>query len=144
MKEADLAPEDIEATDKDVEYDPKDDENAPNKGGRPEKDFNDCGPRAKKAKIKPLLEQVQTWTKKNNVSSVNETLGHLGMNHANQEVDRKSAAIFKAITEGQDPFAHQKMSVEQALAVKVQGRRGDRTFDIFRRAVKEGVTIPSK
>ena len=120
VKEVGLKPEDLEANTKDKEYKPTED--APkniNKGGRPTKHYDDCGPKAKKQKLQPVLDQIVA--KASEISkSVPQTLGKLGEMYANQEIDKPKAKMFKAIASEENPLSHKQMSVEQACALKVE------------------------
>ena len=120
LQSMDLKPEDLEPKEDDKEYDPKNDEVPKNikKGGRPKVTFQEAGQRAKKMKIQPGLDHVVEWAEEHNVS-VPQALGEFGQQYANQEADRAQAKIFKDIADGKDPYAHQKMSVEEATALKV-------------------------
>ena len=118
LQSMDLQPEDLEPKEDDAEYDPKTQEVPKNKGGRPKVTFQEAGPRAKKMKIQPGLDHVVEWAQEHNVT-VPQALGEFGQQYANQEADRAQANIFKDIADGKDPYAHQKMSVEEATALKV-------------------------
>ena len=120
VKEVGLKPEDLEANAKDEEYKPTED--APkniNKGGRPTKHYDDCGPKAKKQKLQPTLDQVVAKATEIG-KSVPQTLGKLGEMYANQEIDKPKAKMFKAIASEENPLSHKQMSVEQACALKVE------------------------
>ena len=119
IKEVELTPKDLEPGKNDKEYDPNVEEPKVNKGGRPKKSFKECGPQTKKARLQPTLNDIRKKAKEENISTP-EILGILGEMDANQEIDRPRAKIFKAIANKKDPFAHQKMSVEQAVTLKVQ------------------------
>ena len=118
INELNLKPEDLEPKEDDKEYDPKNDEVPKNKGGRPKVTFQEAGHRAKKMKIQPGLDHVVEWAQEHNVT-VPQALGEFGQQYANQEANRAQANIFKDIADGKDPYAHQKMSVEEATALKV-------------------------
>ena len=118
INELNLKPEDLEPKEDDKEYDPKNDEVPKNKGGRPKVTFQEAGHRAKKMKIQPGLDHVVEWAQEHNVT-VPQALGEFGQQYANQEADRAQANVFKDIADGKDPYAHQKMSVEEATALKV-------------------------
>ena len=119
LQSMDLQPEDLEPKEDDEEYDPKTQEVPKSyKGGRPKVTFQEAGPRAKKMKIQPGLDHVVEWAEEHNVT-VPQALGEFGQQYANQEADRAQAKIFKDIADGKDPYAHQKMSVEEATALKV-------------------------
>ena len=118
IKEVGLKSEDIEATAKDTEYVPPEEE-PKNKGGRPTKHYDECGPKAKKQKLQPILDQIVA--KAGEISkSVPQTLGKLGEMYANQEIDKPKAKMFKAIASEENPLSHKQMSVEQACALKVE------------------------
>ena len=119
VKEVGLKPEDLEANAKDKEYKPTEDAPKTNKGGRPTKHYDDCGPKAKKQKLQPVLDQIVA--KASEISkSVPQTLGKLGEMYANQEIDKPKAKMFKAIASEENPLSHKQMSVEQACALKVE------------------------
>ena len=120
VKEVGLKPEDLEANakDQDQEFEPT--KEAPkNKGGRPTKHYDDCGPKAKKQKLQPLLDKVIVKAGEIN-KSVPQTLGKLGEMYANQEIDKPKANTFKAIASEENPLSHKQMSVEKACAIKVE------------------------
>ena len=128
IQEVGLKPEDLEANAKDEEYIPPEEETK-NKGGRPTKHYDDCGPKAKKQKLQPVLDQIVA--KAGEISkSVPQTLGKLGEMYANQEIDKPKAKMFKAIASEENPLSHKQMSVEQACALKVE------EFSILKLALK--------
>ena len=108
-----------------MEPDENDEEYVPNKNeekkrGRPEKSFEELGRRQKRARLQPTLDFVRATAEKETLS-VNQTLGMIGEMEANQNVDRPTAKMFRRIADGEDPFAHRTMTVERALALKVDG-----------------------
>ena len=141
IAEAGLQPEDLEANDKDKEFVPPVEE-PKNKGGRPKKKYDDLGPKAKKMRYQPILDQVREQAAEDK-KSVPQILGKLGEQWANNEVDRPKAAMFKAIAEEKNPLAQKNMPVDKTIALKCQTKRGDRIFDHVRKAVKGAVKIPS-
>ena len=138
-----LEPKDLEPDERDPEYVPNNDGQV--KRGRPEKPYAELGPRQKRARFQPTLDSVREAAKNAgpNGPNVYQVLGELGKMEANSKVDRASAKMFGRIADGEDPFAHRTMTVERALAMKVQSKKGVRTFDVIRKFVKQGLDIPS-
>ena len=138
-----LEPKDLEPDERDEEYVPKKSEQV--KRGRPEKPYAELGPRQKRARLQPTLDNVREVAKNTGPNGLNvyQVLGELGKMEANSKVDRASAKMFGRIADGEDPFAHRTMTVERALAMKVQSKKGVRTFDVIRKFVKQGLDIPS-
>ena len=113
-----MEPNDIEANEKDVEYDPKA-EQQKNKGGRPrESKFADLGPKMKRKRLEASRDKVKVDAKENNLTSI-QAVAELGRQIANEEGDREKAKMFEHIVNEQNPLAHREMPVEQATAIKV-------------------------
>ena len=112
-----MEPEDLEPGKNDEEFDIT--EHEPNKGGRPKKEFKDLGSRMKRKRIQSLVDDIEEKAEECGMNFY-ETVGRAAEMKANQDCDRPKAKIFKAIANNEDPYAHTKMPVEDAIALKVQ------------------------
>ena len=115
IRRAGLSNDDLEPAENDPEYNPDDEQT---RKGEKRKHFDELGPEMKKLRMKPLQKHVEVWSKENKVD-VDDTITRLGMNHANAELDKNKAKIYKQILDGQNPYKNQELTVPQAVALKV-------------------------
>ena len=117
MKRHGIEPKDIEPDPNDKEYNPEEDVSS--RKGEKRKPYEALGPRMKKIRRAPLMDQIKQWSKENG-PTVSKTIAQLGKDHANAECNQNEAKIYKQIEEDQNPYADHEMSTEAASALKVR------------------------
>ena len=133
MKKVGITNEDIEPNEHvDKEYNPDQDKPG-NSGGAPTKDFEQLGRRMKLKRLDPLKKFAEKTVKKNRGLTVGKALAFVSEVVANSEGNADAARMYRAIQNEENPLKNKRMTVEKAVATKVQRSKYNQSFSTIKR-----------
>ena len=110
--------------------------------GRPETDFKNSSPSAKKAKLDPAYKIVKQLSNKEQFFVL---LGHMGSRYYHN-VDDKLYKLFDSLKVGINPMEKKIFSEEKSQHIKnsVRGGIGQRDWDMLRAELKPHIILTSR